>query len=263
MNTSLPRSQRGADSRLARLLSEVRSLRTQLRHAQRLSTVGTMAAMVAHEFNNILTPIVNYAQLAQDGDELMRTKAIAHAYEGANRAATICRALLDVAARGDERLARVNLAELIDKTLTAMARDLAKDGINLIKEIPPKLQIVTRTAELQQIILNLLLNARAAVLAKGRGQLISVWAGHSDGLTLIRVQDTGVGIAAGNLRKIFHPFFTTKVGHGTGLGLAVCRQIARSLGGRITVRSQLGKGTVFTVALPDVKPKSRKVKAES
>jgi signal transduction histidine kinase len=234
-----------------------------LRHAQRLSTVGTMAAMVAHEFNNILTPIVNYAQLAQDGDELMRSKAIAHAYDGANRAATICRALLDVAARGDGQLARANLAELIDNTFSAMARDLAKDGINLVKEIPPKLHVVTRAAELQQVILNLLLNARSAVLAKGRGHSISVWAGHSDGQTLIRVQDTGVGIAPENIRKVFHPFFTTKAGHGTGLGLAVCREIVRSLGGRITVRSQLGTGTVFTVALPDVKPKSSKLKAQN
>ena len=209
-----------------------------------------MAAMVVHEFNNILTPMYNYARLAAGGDEKMRDKAIRHAMEGSARAAAICRSLLDLAGTEAQTPQKVSLAELLDETLTAMGRDFSKDGIRLLTKVPARLTIATRPAELKQVLLNLLLNARVAVMDKGRGQSISITADRINGSVILRVADTGVGIAPEIRKRIFEPFFTTHSGSGTGLGLAVCRQIVKSMKGRLTVRSQVGKGTVFTISLP-------------
>ncbi len=240
----------GHSGRLGRLESEVCALQKQLARAQRLATVGTMAAMVAHEFNNILTPIYNYARLAAAGDEKMRNKAIRHALEGSAQAAAICRALLDLAGTETQTPQKVSLAELLDETLTAMGRDFSKDGIRLVRKIPARLTLTTRPAELKQVLLNLLLNARAAVMEKGVGKSISISADRSNGSVILRVSDTGVGIAPEIRKRIFEPFFTTRSDTGTGLGLAVCRQIIKSMKGRLTVRSQPEKGTVFTISLP-------------
>lgn len=240
----------GRSGRLGRLEDEVCSLQKQLARAHRLATVGTMAAMVSHEFNNILTPMCNYARLASGGDEEMRNKAIRHTLEGSARAAAICRALLGLTGTEAQTPQKVSLAELLDETLDAMGRDFSKDGIRLVKKVPPRLTVTTRPAELKQVLLNLLLNARDAVMDKGRGQSISVSAGRSNGAVIIRVADTGVGIPPEIKKHIFEPFFTTRAGTGSGLGLAVCRQVVKSMKGRLTVRSQPGKGAVFTVSLP-------------
>jgi signal transduction histidine kinase len=240
----------GPSSELAALRAQVRSLQGQVRHLQRLSQVGTMAAMVAHEFNNILTPVMNYAQLAADGDEKMTAKAVRFALEGSRRATAISRSLLDLTGSGGEQLATVKLAGLVRQILEAMARDPAKDGIVLINKVPPELELTTRPAELAQVLLNLLINARWAVLAKGRGGRIGITARRAGQRVLIRVADSGVGIAGENLQRIFEPFFSTKAGQGSGLGLAVCKHIVESMKGTLSVRSQEGKGTIFSVNLP-------------
>ena len=250
MSASTPQAATDAESIVSELQAEVRDLRAQLHRSQRLATVGTMAAMVAHEFNNILTPMINYARMAADGDESMRDKAIRCAFECSDRASSICRALLDVTGEGPDDPQRALLCELVDVVIAAMARDPGKDGVRLIKKIPADLAVTTRTAELKQVLLNLLLNAREAVAGGGHGQSISIRAERYDDQLRLEVADTGVGIAPEDIDRIFEPFFTTKGDRGTGLGLAVCRQIVESLGGRLTVRSQERKGTCFTVSLP-------------
>jgi two-component system NtrC family sensor kinase len=231
------------------LSAQVDSLRAQLARMQRLAAIGTMASMVVHEFNNILTPILSYAQLAGNGNQIMRDKAIRHAYEGSTRAAAICRALLGLS-RSDDSVETVHVAELVNDTLTAMARDPAKDGITLVQKVPPKLALATRPGQVKQVLLNLLLNARAAVKAAGRGGSIMISADRRAAGVSLSVADTGEGIALENLERIFEPFFTTKGGEGTGLGLTICQQIAEGLGGKLTVRSQLGQGSCFTLHLP-------------
>lgn len=249
MNSPSPRASSDAEL-VDRLSREVQALRGQLGRAQRLAALGTMAAMVAHEFNNILTPMYNYAQLARNGDEPMREKAIRHACEGSSRAAAICHALLDLAGPGEARPRKLSVVAVVEEAVAAMARDPAKDGIHLILKVPARLKITTRSVELKQLLLNLLLNARAAVLQKGRGQSIAISALRRNGEVLIRVADTGVGIPPELRKRIFEPFFTTRDGDGTGLGLPVCRHIAEVLHGRLSVRSQQGKGSCFTVILP-------------
>lgn len=242
---------------LPQLRCQVRQLQQALARAQRLAAVGTMAAMVAHEFNNLLTPMLNYAQMAAGGDPQMQAKAIHHTLDGATRAAAICGALLDMGGAGSDRKRQVALDELVEQTLAAMARDMAKDGINLVRKIPPRLTLTTCPGQFKQVLLNLLLNARWAAMEKGRGQSVSIVAEQADGQVFLRVADTGVGIDPQHMEKIFEPFFTTR-DSGTGLGLAVSRQIIEELSGRLEVRSELGKGTVFTIALPADVPAVRR-----
>ena len=213
--------------------------------------------MAVHEFRNIFTPLQNYARLAQRGDERARAKTIALAGEGAPRAEAICAALLDLAGGDPTRAETVRVSAVVDEALAAMGRDPAKDGIRLVRTAPPKLAVHTRPVELKQVLLNLLLNARTAVLAKGRDKSIEIKAMKRGGEVLIRVGDTGVGIRPEDRRRIFEPFFTTRNDEGCGLGLAVCRQIAEGLEGRLTCRSQYGKGSWFTLALPAAAPAAR------
>jgi len=243
------------ERRLERLESENRALREQLRHSQRMAAVGTMTAMIAHEFNNILTPIINYANLARTNPKLTE-KALTRAAVGGTRAASICQAILGMTRDDGEPPTKIRLAELVDETLSAMARDPKRDGIAMVMRIPPSLTVTTRRVPLQQVLLNLLINARTAVLAgdRGAGQ-IEVTACLERGIARITIGDTGVGIPPENLKRIFEPFFSTKdepddSSGGYGLGLAICKDILSSLGGQIRVDSTVGVGTTFTIRLP-------------
>jgi len=241
-----------ADQQLVRLRAEVETLREQLNHAHRLATVGTMAAMMVHEFNNILTPIISYARMAKSNPALVG-KALASAAEGGSRATEICSALLGLTVKEASPRRRVSLARLVGRTLDAMARDPRKDRIDLKVDIPAGLQAATRPVELQQVLLNLLINARTAVIQGKNPRQIEVSASAGKKDITIKVADSGVGIAPENLERVFEPFFTTKPngdGEGRGLGLAFCRKIVEELGGRIAVRSTLGRGSTFTVCLP-------------
>ncbi|HAU38348.1 MAG TPA: two-component sensor histidine kinase [Phycisphaerales bacterium] len=239
---------------LEQLRCEVEALRGQLRQAQRLAAVGTMTAMVAHEFNNLLTPIINYARMARTNPALVG-KAIARADEGGSKCQHICRAILGLAAGGASAARDVNVRELVSETLAAMAREPAKDGIELDLDVAPELVVRLRPVEFQQVLLNLLINARLAVLEKPSPRKICVSARRSTAHLVLRVRDTGVGIAPENLQRVFEPFFTTRQASesdtaGHGLGLAICREIVTDLGGQIHLESTLGEGTAFTVRLP-------------
>lgn len=252
---TLQKKKAAPDDQLAKLRGQVAALRSQLARAQRLATMGTMTAMVAHEFNNILTPIINYAQLAKMNPKLA-DKAIDRAADGGRRAACICNAILGMT-REAAQPARIDLAELVADTLCAMAREPQKDGIELRVSIPPDLDLVGRRVELQQVLLNLLINARAAVLGKPGLRRIEITASTNGDIARICVQDNGTGIEPKNLAKIFEPFFTTKTGGddgGSGLGLAICRQILTDMGGEISVSSEPGEGAAFTVSVPLTAP---------
>ena len=241
-------------AKLQRLTAEVRALREQLRAAHRLATVGTMAAMVSHELNNILTPIINYAQMAQKNPELS-DKAIARAAEGGQRATSICRAILGLATDESLETSEVSLAELVGQTLEALARDPAKDSIHLNVDIPADLSVRTRRAELQQVLLNLIINARSAVLGRQGPRQITISARRQGRQVTLAVADNGVGIGPEHMPRLFDPFFTTKTrskdgSGGYGLGLAFCRQAVEGLGGQIGVESAPGQGASFTIRLP-------------
>jgi signal transduction histidine kinase len=239
-------------------------LRDQLTESQRLATIGTIAAVIAHEFNNLLTPVVSYSQFAlqsaQSGtpDMPLICKALTKAFQGAQKAGKICASMLSLA-RGESSFSTVAVQSLVDEALTVLARDPQKDGIALRVQVQPDIFVNGDSVQLEQVLLNLLINARQAML--GKGGSLTIKAASVDDQVKIQVIDNGPGIPEKLLPKIFTPFFTTKAtarsseAHGTGLGLAICKEIIEHHHGRIEVESQEGKGTTFSLYLPVAKSK--------
>ncbi len=242
-------------ARLDQLNDEFQSLRKQLRHAQRLASVGTMAAMIAHEYNNLLTPVLSFARYAldQDDPDLMRS-ALAKTLKQAQQATELSNRILNVAAEQDEGPSSVPLRELIEDSVTSLGRDLSKDNIGLTLDVDEDLRIRAHPGQLRQVFLNLVQNARQAMLGR-RGRL-TIRAEQQGDQVEITLSDTGSGIRSEDLPNIFEPFFTTKSHtdrpdkRGIGLGLAVCKDIIVDHGGRIDVESRYGHGTTFTIVLP-------------
>jgi len=244
------------------------ALEAELQHAQRLASLGTLAAIIAHELNNILTPVLNYAQLALHASDKpeQAERALRKTVEGVRRASRITDAVLGFAREGGDEPHHCDVAAVIEETLACLGRDLARDAIVLEVDAPDGLTVAMAQTPLQQVLLNLVLNAREAMLG-GRGTLFinarrSTW--NTNGDTLIEgvevvVRDTGKGIPAERLDTLFEPFATTirsdaereqGAHRGVGLGLAVCRQLVEGAGGEIACDSAVGEGTTFTIRLP-------------
>jgi signal transduction histidine kinase len=236
--------------------SEADQLRKQLLQAQRLSSVGALASSVAHEFNNILTTIINYAKLGlkPTADEKARTQALERILKGGLRAAGIVNSMLGFARANSTHREATDLARLVDEALTLTEKDLSKHRVHVEKRVLARPVVPAVPGQVEQILVNLIINARQAMPRGGR-LLLEVRESKPAGMGEIRIADSGVGIPADKLRLIFEPFYTTKEpdehGHGgTGLGLSVCRQIIEQHHGRIRVESVVGKGSTFTVKLP-------------
>lgn len=236
--------------------SETEQLRAQLLQAQRLSSVGALASSVAHEFNNILTTIINYAKLALrpravDAD---RVQALEKILKSGQRAATIINSMLGFARNNAILRQPTDLVALVEELLLLVDKDMSKHQIRVEKRYQGRPTAPVIPAQIEQVILNLILNARQAMPGGGRLK-IDVRHNTRTNMAEIRVVDSGCGISPEKLRRIFEPFYTTKQpddqGHGgTGLGLSVCRQIIEQHHGRIRVESLVGKGSTFTVKLP-------------
>jgi signal transduction histidine kinase len=236
--------------------SETDMLRQQLLQAQRLSSMGALASSVAHEFNNILTTIINYAKigLRAQGNDRSRSEAFEKILKGSQRAATIVNSMLGFARNNSTQREAVDLVALVEEVLVLTDKDLSKHHVQVEKKFLGRPQAPVVPGQIEQILLNLVINARQAMPRGGRLR-IEVKDNPQTHMAEIRVTDTGVGIPPEQLRIIFEPFFTTKEpdenGHGgTGLGLSVCRQIIEQHNGRIRVESVVGKGSTFTVKLP-------------
>jgi signal transduction histidine kinase len=248
--------------KLAELQAQLDNLREQLTESQRLATIGTIAAVIAHEFNNLLTPIVSYSQYALQSAESatpdlpLIKKALGKAFQSSTKAGRICTSMLGLA-RGESSFGVVEVQRLVDETLLVLARDPQKDGIALRVQVQPGMSVTGDIVQLEQVLLNLLINARQAMLG-GKGGSITIKAQPVEGSDELKLQviDTGPGIPERLLPKIFQPFFTTKgttrkgEAKGTGLGLAICKEIVEHHKGRIDVQSEVGKGTTFSIYLP-------------
>jgi signal transduction histidine kinase len=234
--------------------SEADQLRQQLLQAQRLSSVGALASSVAHEFNNILTTIINYAKLGlrAEGNDAARREALEKILKGGQRAAIIVNSMLGFARNSTSQRERVDLAALVEEVLILTDKDLRKHHVQVETKVHSRPRVAVVPGQIEQILLNLIINARQAMPRGGR---LRIEVRTQARMAEIRVSDSGVGIPADQLRLIFEPFYTTKEpdehGHGgTGLGLSVCRQIIEQHHGRIRVESVVGKGSTFTVKLP-------------
>lgn len=236
--------------------TETAQLRQQLLQAQRLSSVGALASSVAHEFNNILTTIINYAKvgLRPTADEASRIQAFEKILKGSQRAATIINSMLGFARNSSSQREMTDVASLVEEVLILTDKDLRKHLIHAQTKFLSRPKAPVVPAQIEQILLNLIINARQA-MPRGGQLRIEVRENVRTHMAEIKVGDTGVGIPPEQLRLIFEPFYTTKEpdehGHGgTGLGLSVCRQIIEQHHGRIRVESVPGKGSTFTIKLP-------------
>lgn len=236
--------------------SETDQLRRQLLQAQRLSSVGALASSVAHEFNNILTTIINYAKLGlrSPHDEGTRRQALEKILKGSQHAATIINSMLGFARNNAAQREVTDIVRIVEEVLILVDKDLRKHQVQAITKFHGRPQAAVVAGQIEQILINLIINARQAMPRGGR-LTIEVRENTDTHMVELRVSDTGVGIAPEQLRLIFEPFYTTKEpdehGHGgTGLGLSVCRQIIEQHQGRIRVESMIGKGSTFTVKLP-------------
>jgi len=246
-------------------ITERRNLEAQLRHAQKMEAVGRLAGAVAHDFRNQLTVIIGYA------DKILSTASVDDQH------AASARNILDAADRSSKltgHMLAFSRKEPLRPEVVAPAKLIARLADPLEHMIGRKVRITTSvaddldnisidTAQFENMMINLAINARDAML-DGGDLTIDVQAAELDsehtrinvdaapgGYVAIAVTDTGVGMGAKTLQNIFDPFFTTKpVGQGTGLGLSMVHGFVRQSGGNITVDSEPGRGTTFTIYLP-------------
>ncbi len=237
------------------LLARIEQLNQQLLQAQKLSSVGAIASSITHEFNNILTTVINYAKMGlRRDDDATREKAFNKILAASQRASKITTGMLSYARKGADRYEPNDLRVLVEDVMVLVEKDLQKYRISTTLELDEGVYGMVNSSQIQQILMNLIVNARQAM--EERGQLIiTVRRNEADGWGEIKVRDTGAGIPAEQLPKIFDPFFTTKTADengqgGTGIGLDMCRQIVEAHNGRIRVDSTVGKGTAFTLKLP-------------
>ena len=242
-----------------------KEFQAQYYHAEKMATIGLLAAGVAHEINNPLTSIQGFAdglqrrmaQLAQIiNDEAMKDDFAEYLdiiRKECRRCSGIVQSLLTFSPRKTAELTRINLNPLIHNVLRILHHQLKQYPEALIRQdLDSNLPIIKGSAaELEQVILNLVLNALDAVEQKGKIEIRT--RASSDGEVRLEVADNGCGIPAADLPKLFEPFFTTKpVGKGIGIGLSTCYHIIQAHGGEIAVESVAGQGSVFTVRLPAI-----------
>jgi signal transduction histidine kinase len=238
------------------LQQQVELLKTQLQEAQKLTAMGELVSTTTHEFNNVLMTIINYAKMGmRHRDAATRDKAFEKILAAGNRAAKITNGILSFARNRSAGMESTDLARLIDDSLMLLEREMNKYRVVVdrqISEVPPAM---VNANQIQQVLMNLLINARQAMPSGGH-IVIRLSQDAASGTVDLMVRDTGSGIPADKLPRIFDKFYTTKSGPdasgkgGTGLGLSFCRDVIEACHGRIRVDSTVGKGTAFTLKLP-------------
>lgn len=230
-------------------------LEEQLQQREKLSSIGLLAAGVAHEVNTPLTGVSSYTQMLismlPEADP--KHALLQKVRKQAERATNIVNNLLNFSRTGNAtEFTPLEISRVLDDTLQLLEPQLRGNQIRIIRDYDPDAQPVFGNAgKLQQVFTNLLLNARDAITAGGSIRISTV--PSSDHSIIVEVADTGMGIAPENVAKIYDPFYTTKgVGRGTGLGLAVSYGIVQEHSGHISVESNPGQGTTFRITLPTV-----------
>jgi len=258
----------GANERLAeeireREVSENKrlALERQLLHRERIAAIGTLAGGVAHEFNNILTPILLYSQLALNDTpaDSPRARDLRRIVSAAHRARTLINRILAFSRQIDSQgPTDFSMQGTVEEALTLL-RAIVPANVEIV--LNAQVEEITLSGDpslVHQVVVNLCTNAYQAMSQTGGRLVIRVWlavdrAFESGRAALLEVTDTGHGIDAAAIPHVFEPFYTTReIGEGTGLGLSVVHGIVTSMGGKITVESNLGRGTTFRVYWPVV-----------
>jgi two-component system NtrC family sensor kinase len=232
----------------------------KLVQSQKLASIGELSAGIGHEINNPLAIISQETEWMQhllkrigerDPKEVAELKdSLKEVLRQVDRCREVTQNLLEFARKKEPVFQEVNVNKLIDDLSRLVEKETIQDHIEIRREFQQDLPLVhTDAPSLRQVVLNLLTNALHAVQKDGRIRIATK--SSENGSVDIIVEDTGCGIPKDHLTKIFDPFFTTKPeGKGTGLGLSICHGIVDKLGGRISVSSEVGKGSTFVVTLP-------------
>jgi len=256
--TSIIKKRLSLHRNVANQQKENNSLKTQMNQLQALANIGTATSMIAHEINNLLTPLSTYAALALKNpkDKALTEKAFQKTVQNCERASKIMESMLAIANGRSQEKTNVKLTILVEEIFSCLCRDFSKDGITVNIRIPEGLTVQAVGIEIQQVLMNLILNARDAMLPDGGNLTIS--AEENSDMVCIQVCDIGCGIEPADLKNIFEPFFSTKSDgesssgrRGNGLGLAFCKKIIDSYNGSITVESKPTGPTKFEIMLPN------------
>lgn len=228
----------------------------ELEQAQRLAAIGELTSTTAHEFNNLLMTILNYAKLGlRSQDTAAREKSLRKIHDAAVRASKITGTILGVAKNRSGGLEPTDLKQVIEDAMMLLEREMRKYRVSVEMQLDDVPAAMASGNQIQRVLLNLLTNARQAM--PGGGTLrIKLHHDEKAKQIVLTVRDSGAGIPADQLPRIFDPFYSTKSGPddsgkgGTGLGLSACRDIIESHRGKIRVESSPGKGTAFIIGLP-------------
>ena len=259
MNVSITPLVSKSGERIGRLLlfddvTQRERMEEQMSQTEKLTSLGLLAAGVAHEVNTPLAVISNYIQMLakQMPEDDPRHSIIEKIVKQTFRASEIVNNLLNFSRTGAAELANIDVNRVVEETLSLVAHPLKTSQIQVVKNLGDALPSVRGSAnKLHQVFLNLFLNARDAMPSGG---MLEVKTAAHNGSVEIEIVDTGAGIPREHIHKIFDPFFTTKAtGRGTGLGLSVSYGIIKEHAGKIDVRSTPGKGTSFHVEFPAVR----------
>ena len=251
-------------SELQQLQDENEALKKRLGEMQRMTALGELVSTTTHEFNNVLMTIINYAKMGMRYDDKeTRDKAFAKIDKAGARAAKITNAVLGMARNRSDQFEPTDLANLIEESMVLLEREMQKYRIAVEREFEQGIpQVPAIGNQVQQVLMNLLINARQAMQDGGR--LVIRLKQNTETQTVdLSVRDYGSGIPQEKLRRIFEPFYTTKSGPdetgkgGTGVGLATCKDIIEAHGGKIRVDSSVGKGTCFTLMFPITRKESK------
>jgi len=233
-------------------ISHVKRLEGQIRHAEKIELVGRMAGGIAHDFNNVLTAFGGYLSLLElELDAEPELGYLVELQRASERAKTLTDRLMTFSRKRESSAALLDLNETVSG-LRGMLEPLVRGSAELVVELADEeLPVLADQGELEQVIVNLVVNARDASRDGGVVRLSTARPAATPGFACVRVEDNGVGMDEATRARIFEPFFTTKgEGKGTGLGLANVSDIVRGAGGRIEVESTPGIGTTFEIAFP-------------
>jgi PAS domain S-box-containing protein len=248
------RGESGGTVLLFKDVTELKEIELQLLQSSKMSAVGQLAAGIAHEFNNLIAAIYGYAQFMKEHpDEKTVQKGVEVILRTSERARGLTSSLLTYSRRRPGRREVIDLNRILRDTLLLLSRQLERSRIDVVTDLQDLPDTVVDAGRIQQVFLDLLLNAQQAMAQGGRLTIRSRVG--EDGIE-IEIEDTGPGIPAGIQDRIFEPFFTTKgpLGGaktpGTGLGLSVAYNVLQDHGGAIRVKSEVGHGACFRVSLP-------------